>query len=89
VSLALAGPGFANAAEGRLVVNGTIHDNPQGRYDSDQWPLGVDNPTDQPSSSTAVPARGPLFRSESRRNAGQPLTLWSRSKVVRRIALAA
>jgi integrase/recombinase XerD len=34
-------------------------------------------------------ARGPLFLSESRRNHGQPLTLWTWSKVVRRIALNA
>jgi len=34
-------------------------------------------------------ARGPLFLSESRRNFGQPLTLWTWSKVVRRVALAA
>ena len=34
-------------------------------------------------------ARGPLFLSESRRNYGEPLSLWSWSKVVRRIALAA
>ncbi|WP_207757734.1 tyrosine-type recombinase/integrase [Nonomuraea cypriaca] len=34
-------------------------------------------------------ARGPLFLSESRRNRAEPLTLWSWSKVVRRIALAA
>jgi integrase/recombinase XerD len=34
-------------------------------------------------------ARGPLFLSESRRNAAQPLTLWTWSKVVRRIALEA
>jgi site-specific recombinase XerD len=34
-------------------------------------------------------ARGPLFLSESRRNHAQPLTLWSWSKIVRRIALAA
>jgi site-specific recombinase XerD len=33
--------------------------------------------------------RGPLFLSESRRNFGQPLTLWTWSKVVRRIALTA
>ena len=31
-------------------------------------------------------ARGPLFLSESRRNYGQPLTLWTWSKVVRKIA---
>jgi integrase/recombinase XerD len=34
-------------------------------------------------------ARGPLFLSESRRNTGDPLTLWTWSKVVRRIAVAA
>lgn len=34
-------------------------------------------------------ARGPLFLSESRRNYGEPLSLWSWSKVVRRVALAA
>jgi integrase/recombinase XerD len=34
-------------------------------------------------------ARGPLFLSESRRNHADPLTPWTWSKVVRRIALAA
>jgi integrase/recombinase XerD len=34
-------------------------------------------------------ARGPLFLSESRRNHAQPLTPWTWSKVVRRIAFAA
>jgi integrase/recombinase XerD len=34
-------------------------------------------------------ARGPVFLSESRRNHAQPLSLWTWSKVVRRIALAA
>jgi integrase len=34
-------------------------------------------------------ARGPLFLSESRRNYGQPMTLWTWSKVVRRIAVDA
>ncbi|MGX4712315.1 site-specific integrase [Rhodococcus sp. DMF-1] len=34
-------------------------------------------------------ARGPLFLSESRRNHVQPLSQWTWSKVVRRIALAA
>jgi integrase/recombinase XerD len=34
-------------------------------------------------------ARGPLFLSESRRNMADPLTLWSWSKVVRRVALDA
>ena len=33
--------------------------------------------------------RGPLFLSESRRNRGEPLTLWTWSKVVHRVALAA
>ncbi len=34
-------------------------------------------------------ARGPLFLSESRRNYGRPVTLWTWSKVVRRIAVDA
>ena len=34
-------------------------------------------------------ARGPLFLSESRRNMAEPLTLWTWSKVVRRVGLAA
>ncbi|WP_337825199.1 tyrosine-type recombinase/integrase [Amycolatopsis sp. A1MSW2902] len=39
--------------------------------------------------SSITRARGPLFLSESRRNFGQPLSIWSWSKIVRRIALAA
>ena len=39
--------------------------------------------------ATISRARGPLFLSESRRNHAQPLTLWTWSKVVRRIALDA
>jgi integrase/recombinase XerD len=39
--------------------------------------------------ATISRARGPLFLSESRRNRGQPLTLWTWSKVIRRIAVAA
>jgi integrase/recombinase XerD len=39
--------------------------------------------------ATVSRARGPLFLSESRRNRGEPLTLWTWSKVVRRVALAA
>ena len=39
--------------------------------------------------ATISRARGPLFLSESRRNHAQPLTLWTWSKVVRRVALAA
>ncbi len=38
---------------------------------------------------TVSTARGPLFLSESNRNRGEPLTLWTWSKVVRRIALRA
>ena len=34
-------------------------------------------------------ARGPLFLSESRRNKAEPLSLWTWSKVVRRIAISA
>lgn len=36
--------------------------------------------------TTISRARGPLWLSESRRNFGEPLTLWTWSKVVRRIA---
>jgi site-specific recombinase XerD len=39
--------------------------------------------------NTLSRARGPLFLSESRRNRAEPLTLWTWSKVVRRVALAA
>ena len=39
--------------------------------------------------ATISRARGPLFLSESRRNHAHPLTPWTWSKVVRRIALAA
>ncbi|MGH3779533.1 MAG: tyrosine-type recombinase/integrase [Pseudonocardiaceae bacterium] len=39
--------------------------------------------------ATISRARGPLFLSASRRNHAQPLTLWTWSKVVRRLALAA
>jgi integrase/recombinase XerD len=39
--------------------------------------------------ATISRARGPLFLSESRRNHAQPLSLWTWSKVVRRIALEA
>jgi integrase/recombinase XerD len=39
--------------------------------------------------ATLSRARGSLFLSESRRNMAQPLTLWTWSKVVRRVALAA
>jgi site-specific recombinase XerD len=39
--------------------------------------------------ATLSRARGPLFLSESQRNLGEPLTLWTWSKVVRRVALAA
>ncbi|MFJ3308333.1 tyrosine-type recombinase/integrase [Streptomyces sp. NPDC086549] len=39
--------------------------------------------------ATISRARGPLFQSESRRNHGQTLSLWTWSKVVRRLALAA
>ncbi|MFB7958038.1 tyrosine-type recombinase/integrase [Streptomyces sp. NPDC056045] len=38
--------------------------------------------------ATISRARGPLFLSESRRNHAEPLTLWTWSKVVRRVALA-
>lgn len=38
---------------------------------------------------TLSSARGPLFLSESNRNRAEPLTLWTWSKVIRRIALRA
>jgi integrase/recombinase XerD len=38
---------------------------------------------------TLSQARGPLFLSESRRNSAEPLSVWTWSKVVRRVALAA
>ena len=41
------------------------------------------------SPGCAQPGPGSLFLSESRRNLAEPLTLWTWSKVVRRIALAA
>ncbi|MFD7476946.1 tyrosine-type recombinase/integrase [Streptomyces sp. NPDC059837] len=39
--------------------------------------------------ATVSRARGPLFLSEPRRNHGQPLSLWTWSKAVRRLALTA
>nr|WP_269330486.1 site-specific integrase [Kineosporia babensis] len=39
--------------------------------------------------ATLTRARGALFVSESRRNPGQPLSLWTWSKVVRQIAITA
>jgi site-specific recombinase XerD len=38
--------------------------------------------------ATISRARGPLLLSKSRRNYGQPLTLWTRPKVIRRVPLA-
>ena len=38
--------------------------------------------------ATISRARGPLFLSESRRNHAQPLSLWTWSKAVRKLALA-
>ena len=39
--------------------------------------------------ATISRSRGPLFLSESRRNRAEPLSLWTWSKVVRRVALTA
>jgi hypothetical protein len=47
-SIAVAVPALAHAAEGRLIINGTVYDNPQGCYDSNRWPLSVANMTAQP-----------------------------------------
>ncbi|MEV6762577.1 site-specific integrase [Streptomyces sp. NPDC051105] len=52
-------------------------------------PTGV-LPADYLARRAAISrARGPLSLSESRRNQGQPLSLWMGSKVVRRLALTA
>ncbi|MFD9883423.1 hypothetical protein ACFWZT_18410 [Streptomyces alboflavus] len=48
-TLALAVPGTALAAEGSLVVGGVEYVDPSGCYDSDSWPLTVDNYTDTPA----------------------------------------
>ncbi|WP_329371394.1 hypothetical protein OG896_33610 [Streptomyces sp. NBC_00669] len=47
-SIAMAVPAFAQAAAGTLIVDGRAYQNPQGCYDSNRWPLTVDNQTDQP-----------------------------------------
>jgi len=38
----------AQAAKGVLVINGTEFHNPVGCFDTDRWPLVVDNRTDGP-----------------------------------------
>ncbi|MFI9273811.1 hypothetical protein ACIGXM_24330 [Kitasatospora sp. NPDC052896] len=38
----------ASAATGQLVLDGKVINNPSGCYNSDRWPLFVDNRTDQP-----------------------------------------
>ncbi|WP_328461768.1 hypothetical protein [Streptomyces sp. NBC_00448] len=47
-SIAVAVPAFAHAAGGSLIINGRAYQDPKGCYNSDQWPLRVDNKTDQP-----------------------------------------
>ncbi|MDI5966950.1 hypothetical protein [Streptantibioticus silvisoli] len=47
-TVAVAVPQSALAAGGVLVVNGTVYENPQGCYESELWPLRVENRTDQP-----------------------------------------
>ncbi|MYS19274.1 hypothetical protein GA0115240_107011 [Streptomyces sp. DvalAA-14] len=44
----MAAPRFAHAAGGWLGINGVVHTNPEGCYDSALWPLSVDNHTDAP-----------------------------------------
>src|SRR5829696_7002090 len=52
--------------------------------------FGRRRPRPAANASFPTPPRpGPLFLSESRRNRAEPLTLWTWSKVVRRVALAA
>ncbi|MFC4033892.1 hypothetical protein ACFO3J_20755 [Streptomyces polygonati] len=47
-SIAVAVPGLSHAADGWLRINGKVYEQPRGCYDSDLWPLSVDNHTDQP-----------------------------------------
>ncbi|MGW2112239.1 hypothetical protein [Streptomyces sp. NPDC001948] len=37
----------ASAAQGNLVVNGTVHNDPSGCYSSNRWPLTVQNYTNE------------------------------------------
>ncbi|MEU9315296.1 hypothetical protein [Streptomyces sp. NPDC048295] len=37
----------AAAATGDLVINGKVHVNPSGCFDSDRWPLSVQNRTNE------------------------------------------
>ncbi|MCX4909001.1 hypothetical protein [Streptomyces sp. NBC_00878] len=46
VTLAVAVPGSAYAAEGVLIVNGTEYENPSGCYSVDWFPTSVTNHTD-------------------------------------------
>ncbi|WP_326767165.1 hypothetical protein OG978_23880 [Streptomyces sp. NBC_01591] len=39
----------ASAAQGDLVVNGTVYSDPSGCYPSDRWPLSVENYTNEPA----------------------------------------
>lgn len=47
LALALTASSTAHAASGRLLVNGNLYSDPSGCYDSQNWPLRVDNRTDQ------------------------------------------
>ncbi|MFF8956248.1 hypothetical protein [Streptomyces sp. NPDC014894] len=46
-TLAVTVPQTAFAANGGLLVNGTVHQNPSGCYPSDRRPLQVNNRTDE------------------------------------------
>ncbi|TJZ57029.1 hypothetical protein FCH28_06020 [Streptomyces piniterrae] len=58
VTLVVSGPGSAYAAEGSLVVGGVEYVDPSGCYDTDSWPLTVDNYTDRPALVFAEPNCG-------------------------------
>ncbi|MBL1096350.1 hypothetical protein [Streptomyces coffeae] len=47
LGLALSSAGTAAAAQGTLIVSGTPHNNPSGCYNTDHYPLSVDNRTDE------------------------------------------
>jgi|GEM_PF-6504567 len=47
LALVVTASSAAHAAQGRLLVNGNLYSDPAGCYNSQNWPLRVDNRTDQ------------------------------------------
>ncbi|QKV93908.1 hypothetical protein HUT19_20855 [Streptomyces sp. NA02950] len=47
LALALLSAGTATAAQGTLIVSGTPYSDPSGCYNTEQYPLRVDNHTDE------------------------------------------